>query len=168
MKTLRIRYETALLALAATLGGCAAVPPAPAARSMSGDTAIEVSPGACFGACPMYSVSVDQTDRIDFRPVRFTRVEQPVQRPGAPGTFEEVERILAPLRPAAVGETDISQQCDNTITDLPYYHIKWKGPEGERTVQFYPGCVNRDTQTNERRIADAIAAYRIDDLVKRP
>jgi hypothetical protein len=169
MITLRIRHELPLFVLVA-LAACAPLPETSGgsnAPQAAADTAIEIRPGACFGTCPMYSVSVDRADRIDFRPERFTRVETPVQRQGTSGTFGRVAALVAPLRPASPGESDISQQCESVTTDLPDYHIRWSGPDGVRAIRFYPGCINASTESNERRISDAIREYRIEDLVVR-
>jgi len=156
-------------ALAASLAvaACTTIDPQVGSAATAGDTLIQISPGACFGACPMYDVSVDRSDRIDFRPQRFTKVEAPVVRQGQVGTFERVAALVAPLRPAATGDHDVSQQCDNVITDLPDYHVRWTGTDGVRTVRFYPGCENAATADTQRRIDAALREYRIDDLVKR-
>ncbi len=129
---------------------------------------IEIEHGACFGFCPMYKASITADDRINFEPVRFTRVETPVSRQGTPGTYERIAALVGPLRPASAGEYDISQQCDSQVTDLSDYHVRWRGPDGVRQVRFYPGCLNSQTEANKRRMEEAIDTLDIDDLVVRP
>ena len=167
MTILRTRYKAAAATLAfAALSACTTIPAgSPTAASVE---TIEIEHGACFGFCPMYKASVSPDDRVAFEPVRFTRVETPVNRQGAAGTYDRVAALVGPLRPAAAGEYDISQQCDSQVTDLSDYHVRWRGPDGVRQVRFYPGCVNSQTEANKRRMDEAIEALNIEDLVVRP
>lgn len=170
MTYLRTRYKAAAAGLAiAALSACTTgYPPATASDATTTDTAISIEHGACFGFCPMYVAEVDRRDEITFRPIRNTKAETAVERQGRSGTFAEVAAIVAPLRPQTPGEYDVSQQCDNTITDLSDYHVRWHGPDGVRQVRFYPGCLNSRTEDLQRRMDRALDAYNVEDLVGRP
>ncbi|QPQ54093.1 hypothetical protein IC614_06870 [Allosphingosinicella flava] len=163
---IRTRHKAAIALLTVTLVACASVSPETA--SAWTDTSIEIEQGPCFGFCPTYRASVATNDRISFHPNRNTRVETPVERQGPAGSYARVATLMAALRPAAVGSYDISQQCDNVVTDLADYHIRWRSPEGERVVRFYPGCQNSRSEADHKRIRDAIDAMNIDDLVTKP
>ena len=170
MTYLRTRYKAAAAGLAlAALSACTtAYPPATAPGATATDTAISIEHGACFGFCPMYVAEVDRQDEISFGPIRNTKVEMPVERQGRRGTFADVATLVAPLRPAAPGEYDVSQQCESTITDLSDYHVRWHGSDGVRQVRFYPGCINSRTDDLKRRMDQALDAYNVEDLVGRP
>lgn len=130
----------------AVLAGCATV-----AANESGDAARPVSisyeTGPCFGACPVYRVSVGTDGRGSFEGKRFTAVEGARSFIVTSAQFNAFERHLRPLRPSSGSVHYAGEACAMTATDLPSANVEWKGAGGDaQSLHFYFGC---DMEKNE-------------------
>ena len=72
-------------------------------RAAAGDPVetIVFETGPCFGACPVYRVTVNSDGSGTFEGRRFTAVDRHARLPVTPAQYRAFARQLAPLRPAA-------------------------------------------------------------------
>ena len=141
----------AMLILAGSLAGCAPRPPAP----VSAPASVEQSASAptdsavltlertpCFGACPVYMVTVSAGGEVRFQGNSFvshpglslsripqSRVDSLIAELDAAGYFEFDERYV-PGSPA----------CGNAATDLPTVTTSVTVRGRTRRIQHYRGC----------------------------
>ena len=156
-------YLTALITLA--LAGCATAPGAAPSAAM-GET-IRFSAGRCFGACPVYSVTVEPDGSGVLIPEKYTSVPGETRFTVTPQQYRRLRDSLAPFRPATGTERKIGpgdKDCQRMATDMPGYQIRWQRRDQERTqLDYYGGC--HDPQ--HARLRSAIAAVpRLLDIEK--
>lgn len=155
-------------AVALLLGGCipSAHPPE-TPRPMETD-AIRYETGPCFGACPVYAVTVHPDGSGVFEGRRFTAVTGTRSFHATPAQVAAFAARLAPYRPAsgerryAPGEAN----CRNAATDMPSVTVRWTRAAGDsQSLYFYFGC-NRQALG---RMADALGnapdALPIQDMI---
>jgi hypothetical protein len=136
-----------------------------------GVPSISFETGPCFGACPVYKVTVNADGTGLFEGRRFTAVTG--ERPFALSLsqYRAFVAHLAPLRPAS-GDLRYSGPplCQRMATDLPSAEVTWRTRDGdEQHLYFYYGCdMERNRAMAERLnaaprllpIGDYIAARR--------
>lgn len=136
----------ALAMVAALAGGCAArggdhVVPRP---GVAGDT-ISIAVGPCFGACPVYSVTVTPDGSGLLEPRRFTAVPGETRFTVTVAQYRRLGSSLAAFRPAAGEERRIGhgENCDRFATDMPDYAITWRRGDGkDASLDFQSGCMD--------------------------
>lgn len=141
--------------LLASLSACAtARDSAPVAQS---DT-IRFSAGRCFGACPVYSVTVEPDGSGVLIPEKYTAVPGETRFAVTPQQYRRLRDSLAPFRPITGSERKIAPggaDCKRMATDMPGYRIVWTRAKQEETrLDYYGGC--HDPQ--HTRLRAAIAA----------
>jgi hypothetical protein len=135
--------------LAATL----AAPASAQSPTRSPTRSITYETGPCFGACPVYSVTIHSNGRATFTGRRFTAVTGTREFRVPAGTYLRFARHLEPLRPARAEEVRYSgDRCRAMATDLPSATVTWHGQGGGRSLYFNYGC---DMQRN-RALADRL------------
>lgn len=139
------------LALIAALAGCATGGVGGAA---SGPASISYETGPCFGACPVYKVTVNADGSGVFEGRRFTAVEGHRSFRVTPGQYARLVAHLEPLRPASGSRRYSGEACAMMATDLPSADVTWEGPAGAQQLYFYHGC---DMEKN-RPIAERLNA----------
>lgn len=140
----------ALTACATAVGNTP--PPAPEAYTRS----IAFETGPCFGACPVYRVTIDQDGSGLFEGRRFTAITGERSFRVTPAQYRAFVRHLDPLRPLR-GEVRYSGSppCARMATDLPSADVVWRTNDGaEQRLYFYYGC---DMERN-RAIAERLTA----------
>ena len=137
---------------AAGLAGCATTS---GAATGSEPESIAYQTGPCFGACPVYTVTVNRDGTGLFEGRRFTAVTGERRFTLTSAQFRAFARQLEPLRPAS-GEMRYSgEMCGVMATDLPSADVRWHEADGaEQHLYFYYGC---DMERN-RAIADRLRA----------
>ena len=122
------------------LAGCATTG-ATAPPQVAETIRYETSP--CFGACPVYAVTVSSDGSGSFEGKRFTAVTGERAFTVTPAQFAEFRARLAPFRPAdgerriASGEAD----CGSMITDQPSAAVTWSGGDAPpASLSLYYGC----------------------------
>jgi Domain of unknown function (DUF6438) len=139
-------------ALALLVGACATVPAPGAGESVE---RLTYETGPCFGACPVYRVTVGRDGTGRFEGTRFTAVAGIRSFRVTPARFEAFARHLAPLRPSRGEVRYAGESCSMTATDLPSAEVTWEGEGGDRQLlYFYYGC---DMERN-RAIAERLSA----------
>jgi hypothetical protein len=145
--------KTALLLLAA-LPALAVAMPAPPRRPAAPVQSITYETGPCFGACPVYRLTINSTGSGTFEGLRFTRVTGMRAFRFRPADYQAFARALAPLRPARGSVRYTGERCRAMATDMPSTEVTWRDRRGPQTLYFYFGC---DMQRN-RAIAERLRA----------
>jgi hypothetical protein len=99
--------------------------------------------GPCFGACPVYSVTVRPDGSGVFTGKRFTAVTGERAFKLTPEQYAAFAARLAPYRPVS-GERRVSpgeKGCEQVATDLPSVDITWSRAIGDsQKLYYYFGC----------------------------
>ncbi len=154
--------------LALFAAACASAPDVPEYVPLSVETAdyIRLGEGPCFGACPVYELTLYHGGQYVLMAGRFTEGdERSVNRP-ADDSFEAAQAILTEYGFADLPE-DISpgneEACPHPATDLPTADITIGNADGYyRTVHYYQGCFD---ETASAMLAGLREVMRIADLV---
>ena len=146
-----MRAATGLAFVGLALAGCATTAAAPA----GGIERIAFETGPCFGACPVYRVTVDRAGNGLFEGRRFTAVTGERRFQASPDQLRAFLRHLEPLRPASGERRYSGDACEMMATDMPSAQVEWQNGDGsEQRLYFYYGC---DMDRN-RAIADRLSA----------
>ena len=156
-----------LAALAFALGGCATTSDAGAADGAPSN--ISYRTGPCFGACPVYSVTVDADGVGRFEGRDFTAVEGERAFRVTPAQFREFAAHLAPLRPENGDVRYAGERCGIMATDLPSAEVTWTTQAGEsRSLYFYFGCDMDRNRAIAERLRAAPGLLPIGEMIGRP
>lgn len=129
--------------MAVLMVACSPAPPPPPTGPVP-DTGVSLSEGACFGTCPIYTVTVSANEFYTLKLGQFTRAPGTTET-GVfpPGTFAAATNALRTANFSSL-PTDItigSPACGSpVVSDLPRAEIGEVTIAGPRTVQYYPGC----------------------------
>ena len=140
--------------VAASVASClAAIVPANAAAPES----ITYETGACFGACPVYTVTVRSDGSGLFEGRRFTAVTGRRTFRVTPGQYRAFVAQLAPLRPRrGVARYWGPPLCSGMATDQASADVKWDMHDGGgRELSFYYGCDMGARQAMVERLGNA-------------
>lgn len=129
--------------------------PGPAPATVRGEL-IRYSTSPCFGACPVYSVTVRPDGTGTFEGQRFTAVTGTRDFRLSRAHYDAFTDRLAPYRPrsGSVRYAPGEANCGQTATDMPSVEVQWDGRAGHRALSFYFGC---DREKN-RVMADALGS----------
>ncbi len=146
-------FGMALIAAALGPAGCASVPADAEGGGRRAAASITYETGPCFGACPVYSVTVNSDGSGLFEGRRFTAVEGRRAFRISPAEFDRLLAHLEPIRPAGEIVRYTGDACERMATDLPSAVVTWR-MLGDRHQQldFYYGC---DMEKN-RAIAERL------------
>ena len=146
------------------LAGCVTPTAAPAGQTES----ISYETGPCFGACPVYRVTVNRDGTGVFEGRRFTAVTGERRFAITSDQYRAFARQLEPLRPAS-GEMRYSGDvCGATATDMPSADVVWRSAgAAEQRLYFYYGCDMERNQAIADRLRAAPDLLPIGDLVGR-
>jgi hypothetical protein len=145
---------------ALALAGCAKTGERPETGTPKPPVAIEsdsitYTTGACFGRCPVFSVTVRPDGSSVFKGERFTAVTGEKAFQLTPAQYEDFAKRLAPYRPES-GEAIYAPGqplCKEVATDLPGVDIRWTRAIGDsQHLYYYFGC----DMTKNRAMADAL------------
>ena len=97
----------------------------------------------CFGACPVYAVTVSSDGAGTFEGKRFTAIAGERRFTLTPAQFADFRQRLLPYRPAE-GERNIAPgaaACGATMTDQASATVKWSGGStAPAQLSLYYGC----------------------------
>ncbi|WP_157215734.1 DUF6438 domain-containing protein [Flavisphingomonas formosensis] len=150
---------------ASLLAGCASTGPAPVPAPIR---AITYETGACFGTCPVYSVTVSSDGAGRFEGRRFTGATGPQSFTVTPAQFAAFEAALAPYRPKS-GEVDYSAPplCGRMATDMPSVDVRWDEP-GRAHLHYYYGCDREKYAVMADALRHAVDALPIAAFIRAP
>lgn len=137
------------------LAGCARTGERPGGPVAIEADSIRYETGPCFGACPVYSVTVRPDGTGVFNGIRFTEVSGERSFKLTREQYATFAASLQPYRPET-GERRIdpgSPDCKLAATDHPSVDVTWTRAIGDsQKFHFYYGC--HDAQN--RAIADTL------------
>lgn len=148
----------ALLALPAA--AAALPPPATPVETITFET------GPCFGACPVYRVTVNSNGWSTFEGRRFTAVTGTRSFRLGPGQYRAFAAQLAPLRPASGSVRYSGESCRNMATDLPSAEVTWRSRRGTQGLYFYYGCDMARNRAIAARLEAAPRLLPIADFIR--
>lgn len=131
-----------IVALLGSLAACSMSAITPAnSPDLANQEIIQYTVGPCFGACPVYAVTIRPNGRVDFEGKQHTAVQGTRVLPAEPAIYKQVKVRLKPYRPID-GSTETTQ-CENQITDQQTYQIIWQKADGRQTVLNHNrGCLS--------------------------
>lgn len=151
-----------LAAMGLALAGCATT------AGAAGDQveSITYETGPCFGACPVYRVTVGRDGSGQFVGRRFTAVTGERRFSVTPAQYGAFVRQLEPLRPASGERLYSGEACEMMATDMPSADVKWRGEDGaEQHLYFYFGCDMERNRAIGERLRAAPDLLSIGDLI---
>ena len=146
----------AVVALAACVGNAEPEQPAP-----TGTDSISMTRGPCFGACPMYTVTVYGDGRVVFQGDRFVAETgehtKTIDAADAAALFAAADSIDFYRLPADITPAN-QQACGASWTDMPGAEVTLRWNARMHTVNHYHGCPKAPERLTrfENRI-DAVA-----------
>lgn len=158
---------TALAALGLMLGGCTTMaedrPIAIESDSISYET------GPCFGACPVFRVSVSPDGSGTFEGRQHTAVTGERTFRITPAQYRAFAAHLAPLRPREGSVRLSGEACRQMATDLPSAEVTWFSQIGNsQSYYFYYGCDMEANRAIAERLRAAPALLPIQSFIGRP
>ena len=152
----------------AALAGCAVPPQAYPPPSAGMVETITYETGPCFGACPVYTLTVRSDGTGIFEGRRFTGVEGTRPLTFTPAQYAEFRRRLEPYRPVGERRLTAGPECNGRVaTDMPSVEVTWtaKGP-GSRLYAYF-GCDMEGNATMFEALRRAPEALAIGPLIGR-
>lgn len=128
--------------------GCATdgAPPASGPQPIEADS-ITYETQPCFGACPVYAVTVSPDGHGHFIGKRFTAVTGERDFTLDRAAYDRFAAALAPYRPAsgAVRYEMGTDNCGPAPTDMPSADVTWASQIGSsEKLHFYFGCKEKN------------------------
>ena len=152
-----------LFAAAMLLAGCVTAPATETGDALPATISLETGP--CFGACPVYRVSVSADGIGRFEGRRFTAVTGTREFRITADQYRAFARHLAPLRPAGAERRYSGEACEMMATDLPSTEIRWQSQRGPQILYFYHGCDMERNRAIAERLEAAPALLPIETLI---
>jgi hypothetical protein len=124
--------------------------------------------GSCFGACPVYRLTVNSNGDGTFEGRRFTAVTGAHPFRLGSAQYRAFARQLAPLRPARGSVRYAGEACRSTATDLPSAEVSWRSRRGTQSLYFYYGCDMERNRAIAERLEAAPRLLPIGDFIRAP
>jgi hypothetical protein len=155
----------AIAAAAVLAGGCTTVAERPIAVESD---SISYETGRCFGACPVFKVSVASDGTGTFEGRQHTAVTGERSFRITPAQYRAFAAQLAPLRPAEGSVRLSGEACAQMATDLPSAEITWFSQIGNsQSYYFYYGCDMEKNAAIAERLRRAPALLPIREMIGR-
>lgn len=115
--------------------------------------------GPCFGACPVYSITVRPDGSGVFTGKRFTAVTGERAFKLTPAQYAAFAARLAPYRPASGEVRYEGKNCRQVATDMPSVDVRWTRAIGDsQALMFYFGCDMDKNRAMANALGGAIEA----------
>jgi hypothetical protein len=152
-------------AAALLAGGCMTVPEGPIAIESD---SISYETGPCFGACPVFKVSVSPDGTGTFEGRQHTAVTGERSFRLSPEQYRAFAAHLAPLRPAEGSVRLSGEACAQMATDLPSAGVTWFSQIGNsQNYYFYYGCDMEKNRAIAERLRRAPSLLPIREMIGR-
>ncbi len=152
-------------ALALLASGCTTITERPVAIESD---AISYETGPCFGACPVFKVTVSPDGSGTFEGRRFTAVTGERSFRITPDQYRAFAAELAPLRPAEGSVRLSGENCAQMATDLPSAEVTWFSQIGNsQSYYFYYGCDMEKNRAIGERLRRAPSLLPIREMIGR-
>lgn len=156
---------TGLAALALLAGGCTTMDARPIPIESD---AISYETGPCFGACPVFRVTVRSDGSGTFEGRQHTAVQGERSFRISPAQYRAFAAHLAPLRPAEGSVRMSGEACTRMATDLPSAEVTWFSRIGNsQSLYFYFGCDMERNQAIADRLRRAPSMLPIREMIGR-
>lgn len=143
----------AIISMLWVLAGCTMQPANSQADEPAGSTeqtgitafdAISLSRSPCFGACPVYSVTVYADGRVTYNGDRHVSISGKQQAQADAVALEKLDRLLNSKRLPLIADYRPGKPACGTpvTTDMPGAVIKIMHDGTTRTLHYYKGCPN--------------------------
>lgn len=128
---------------------------------------IRYETGACFGACPVYTVTIAPDGKGTFEGQRFTAVTGTRSFQASPEAYHLFAAKLAPYRPQGERQLRAGQPgCASLATDQPSVDVRWTGGGAASShLNAYFGCDMEQNAAMFRALADAPRALPIGGFI---
>jgi hypothetical protein len=156
MRALRILLPVGLVFL---LGLPAlAADKAPAAAATQSPILASLERTACYGTCPIYTVTVHTDGTVEYQGKRFVKVMGPQVAKLSP---DQVKALREAFAQAKYFELKGTFDCLQ-MTDLPWAITRYREAGKERSIRHYFGCrgAPEALKTLERRIDEIVGTER--------
>lgn len=129
----------------------------------TGEAAISLSEGPCFGTCPIYDMTLHPNGDYLLNAERFVKKEGVREGNMGGQAWMDAERALREAGFWSLAPEQTMDTLPNCHTDAPTTKIMWRDAEGkEKTVTYYAGC---GVQKMNDLIRTLRAAMKFEDLV---
>lgn len=137
MKKLLAIFATALALAACASGG-----------ERNGETARDISPfdyvtlskSPCFGACPVYDITLQGDGRVTYHGGRFTKLQGQHSATYSASRFLEVLSMLEMRGFADFDDAYTRDTCQPWATDHPTVTVELKSADLTKKLVWYTGC----------------------------
>ena len=133
---MRIAGPAAVAAMLATAG----IQAEPAAAARRRVETISYATGPCFGACPVYKLTVSSDGRGVFEGERFTTVTGRHAFRATPAQWRAFRARLDALHGHGTVELTDQRMCKVMATDMPSVEVVWSGAFRPFTFRANYGC----------------------------
>ncbi|WP_417459215.1 DUF6438 domain-containing protein [Kordiimonas sp.] len=117
---------------------------------------VKLSEGPCFGACPVYDLTIRGDGRVTFHGNRFSKLSGQHLAQRSVGQFLEVVETLKMQKFGELSGAYDRMSCKMPATDHPTVTIEVHTAELDKTVQWYTGCRGLDDRRKLERLVDEL------------
>lgn len=121
--------------------------------------------GPCFGACPIYRVTVRSDGTGTFEGINFTTVRGVRQFRLTARQYRAFASHLAPVRPARGSIDYDGSRCRSMATDMPSATVTWTGRRRTQRLHLYYGCDMERNRALAQRLSSAPRLLPIGDFI---
>ncbi len=118
----------------------------PGPGQSNGDDLITLARTACFGTCPIYTVTISSDGRVVFNGERFVKITGPAEGRIDKAAFRDLVREFEKLDYFSLpdGFTPGTKFCPGMVTDMPSANTSLRLNGRTKRVAHYHGCGNSD------------------------
>ncbi|WP_417462872.1 DUF6438 domain-containing protein [Kordiimonas sp.] len=117
---------------------------------------VKLSEGPCFGACPVYDLTIRGDGRITFHGNRFSKLSGQHLAQRSVGQFLEVLETLRMQKFTELDGAYDRMSCKMPATDHPTVTIEVRTAEINKSVQWYTGCRGFEDRRKLERLVDEL------------
>lgn len=152
-----MRTSILLAAAALTLSACASTRTAPPVAAPAAATRITYDTSACYGTCPVYSVTVDTGSGAgEFVGTQHVAASGITRFQATPAQARAFGEAVAELRTVAgEGIVPESPRCRTLVSDMPGLTVTWQAGSGQTVKRVDYGCFDEANKALFARLRNA-------------
>lgn len=101
---------------------------------------VKISRSACFGACPVFDLTLYGDGRVVFHGVRYTKIQGQHSDRFSTGTFLEAISAMEARGFADLKDNYTRDSCKVWATDHPSVRVEVKSAAITKSLDWYTGC----------------------------
>ncbi|MBW4331711.1 hypothetical protein KY084_12605 [Stakelama sp. CBK3Z-3] len=161
-----MKSRSSIILAALAVAACARTPQRPTGMAAAAPESITYETGACFGRCPVYSVTVRSDGTGTFDGKRFTQVSGSRDFTLTPTEYAAFAKRLVPYRPNGERLYKPGQAiCANYATDMRSVDVRWSGAGGGDHLYVYFGCDRQKNAAMFDAVGGAVDALPLESLI---